>query len=403
MISNFETIRQAIANLKINKTRSFLTMLGIVIGVSSVILLVSIGAGLQNYITDQFEDLGTNTLFVIPGSMNFGNSDESGGVPGAGMATPKFNKNHLKKLRAGVKSAKFVMPYIETSAKLSYKTNNHLTQLCGVNTDYLEVGNQSVSSGQFFTFSQEESSKKVIVLGQKAAEETFGEEDPVGKKVTVSGQKYTVLGLLEEKGSFGNVNMDDQAYAPWTTVMDQNEMETIMSFYLVAKNKDVIEDVKAEAKKVLLEDLDKEDFSIMDTKSLLNTISSVLSVLTLALGGIAAISLLVGGIGIMNIMLVSVSERTREIGLRKAIGATPQAIRNQFLTEAVVFSLTGGIIGILLGVGASLIIGQFINTAVTLWSVLLSFGVSSLVGIVFGVTPAAKAAKLDPIKALRYE
>jgi len=197
--------------------------------------------------------------------------------------------------------------------------------------------------------------------------------------------------------------MDDQVFVPATTAMRQFDMEYIMSLWVQSQSSETISQTKEEIEKILLKTLDDDEFSVLDTKSILGVISSVLGTLTAALSGIAAISLVVGGIGIMNIMLVSVTERTREIGLRKAVGATPQNILIQFLIEAMVLSFLGGLIGILIGVGGSLLIGRFFTTTVSLWAVLLAFGVSALIGIIFGVAPAAKAAKLNPIDALRYE
>jgi len=225
----------------------------------------------------------------------------------------------------------------------------------------------------------------------------------VGKKITISDQRYAVLGILEEKGGFGGFDMDDQVFIPATTAMRQFDMEYIMSLWVQSQSSETIPQTKEEIEKILLKTLDDDEFSVLDTKSILGVISSVLSTLTAALGGIAAISLIVGGIGIMNIMLVSVTERTREIGLRKAVGATPPNILVQFIIEAIVLSLFGGLIGILLGVGGAIIIGRFFTTTVTPWSVALAFGVSSLVGVVFGAAPAYKASKLNPIDALRYE
>lgn len=403
MIDFWESTQLAIKSLKSNKVRSFLTMLGIIIGVSSVILLLAIGTGLKTYITKQLADLGSNTVFVMPGNINLGSGGGGGSTPGAGAAIPKFTKQQFQKLKTQAKTIKYIMPYIESNADLSYQGKTQITQLSGVGNEYPEMINQRVGKGNYFNNSQVNSSKKVVVLGKKIADKLFGEQNPIGKKITISDQRYTVLGVLEEKGAFAGVSYDDLAYAPWTTVMDQNNLTNIQSFWIVSQSTDMVSQTKTEVEKILLEDLKKEDFSVLDTKSLLNTISSILATLTAALGGIAAISLLVGGIGIMNIMLVSVTERTKEIGLRKAVGATPNAILLQFLTEAVVFSLLGGIAGITLGFLGSLAIGRFIQTTVTPWSIGLSFGVSSLVGIIFGVAPAAKAAKLDPIKALRYE
>lgn len=403
MIDFIETFNLALNSLKANKTRSFLTMLGIIIGVSSVILLLSIGTGLKDYITGQLEDLGSNTLFIMPGNIQLGGEGSEGAIPGAGAALPKFTEQHYRRLKSKAKTIKYIMPYIEANAKIKYKSKSHTTQLSGVSTDYQEIRDQYVVEGSFFTASQENNGKRVVVLGQKVVDELFNHESPIGKKITISDQRYTVIGVLEEKGAFGGISMDDQAFAPWTTVMAQNDLENIQSFWVVSESNETVPQTQKEIEEILLQDLEEEDFSIMDTKSILNVVSSILSVMTAALGGIAAISLLVGGIGIMNIMLVSVTERTREVGLRKAVGATPRAILLQFLTEAVVFSLFGGLIGIAIGVGGSLIIDRFINVSIAPWSIGLAFGVSSLVGIVFGVAPAAKAAKLNPIDALRYE
>jgi putative ABC transport system permease protein len=404
MIDFAETTKIALTALRANKTRSVLTMMGIIIGVSSVILLLAIGTGLKNYITQQLAELGANTVFTMPGNIGLGSeAGGSGSTPGAGAAIPKFTERHLQKLKNKGKTIKYIMPYIEANASLSYKSKTHITQLSGVGLEYPEVRNQLIKRGSFFTNSHVNSSKKVVVLGTEAAEELFGSQDPIGKKITISDQKYTVLGILEEKGGFAGVSYDDLAFAPWTTVMDQNEMENIQSFWIVSQSTETVSQTIKEVEEILLEDLEEEDFSVLDTKSILNTLSSILGVLTAALGGIAAISLIVGGIGIMNIMLVSVTERTREVGLRKAVGATPRAILFQFLTEAVIFSICGGLIGIALGVLGALAINRFIQTAIAPWTIALSFGVSSLVGIIFGVAPAAKAARLDPISALRYE
>jgi len=399
-----ETIKTALAALKTNKIRSGLTMLGIIIGVTSIILLISIGTGLKTYITEQLESLGADTLFVIPGevALNSGGSG-GGGVPGAGVAASKFTFAHVNDLKKKGQTIKTVMAYTENNGTMRYRGKNHVTQVAGVGPEYPAMRNQKVVLGSFFTFSQHNSAKRVAVLGKTVADDLFGQENPVGKKITLFDQRYTVLGVLEEKGTFGNLDLDDQVFIPATTAMRQFEMEYIQSIWVQSLNSETIPQTKREIEKILSRTLDDDEFSVLDTKSVLGVISSVLNVLTAALGGIAAISLLVGGIGIMNIMLVSVTERTREIGLRKAIGATPNDILVQFLIEATVLSFLGGLIGIILGIGGAFIVGRFFTTTVTFWAVALAFGVSSLVGIIFGVAPAAKAAKLNPIDALRYE
>ncbi|MFC1727116.1 ABC transporter permease [Patescibacteria group bacterium] len=399
-----EIIKIALIGIKANKIRSGLTMLGIIIGVSSVILLISIGNGLKTYITSELEGLGANSVLVFPGEFMLApGGGGSGGTPGAGIAASKFTFDHVRDLERKGKTIKAVMPYTENNGTMSYKGKSTITQVSGVTVDYPDIRDQKVAKGSFFTQSQYNSAKKVAVIGTTIAEDLFGQENPVNKKMTISDQRYTVLGVLEEKGAFSGVDMDNLVFIPTTTAMRQFDMEYIMSLWIQSESSETVTQTKNEVEKILLETLDDDEFSVLDTKSLLNTISQILGVLTAALAGIAAISLIVGGIGIMNIMLVSVRERTREIGLRKAVGATPQNILTQFLIEAIVLSLVGGLIGISLGVAGSLAIGYFFTTTITPWSIALATGVSSLVGIIFGVAPAFQASKLNPIDALRYE
>ena len=400
-----ELIKISLGALKANKTRSGLTMLGIIIGVTSVILLVSIGSGLRTYVTQQLEGLGANSLFVFPGEIEIapGGGGGGGGTPGAGVASSKFTFEHVRQLQREGRTIKTVMAYTENNGTMRYKGKTHVTQVAGVGPEYQKVRDQKVILGTFFTPSQYNSAKKVAVLGKSVAEELFGQESPIGKKISVSEQNYTVLGVLEEKGAFGSIDMDDQVFIPATTAMQQFDMEYVQSLWIQSLSSETVPETKEEVEKILSRSLKDDEFSVLDTKSILGVISSILGVLTAALAGIAAISLVVGGIGIMNIMLVSVTERTREIGLRKAVGATPQAILTQFLIEAVILSFFGGAIGISLGVLGSLAIGHFFTTSITLWSICLAFSVSALVGIIFGVAPAAKASRLNPIDALRFE
>jgi putative ABC transport system permease protein len=400
----FELIKISIEALRANKTRSGLTMLGIIIGVMSVILLVSIGSGLRNYVTQQLEGLGANSLFAFPGELEISaGGGGGGGAPGAGMAASKFTFDHVRELQRKGTTIKTVMAYTENNGTMRYKGKTHVTQVAGVGPEYQEVRDQKVVLGSFFTLSQYNAAKKVAVLGKSVADELFGQENPIGKKISVSDQSYTVLGVLEEKGAFGSIDMDDQVFIPATTAMQQFDMEYIQSLWIQSISSETVPETKKEVEQILSRTLKKDEFSVLDTKSILGVISSILGVLTAALAGIAAISLLVGGIGIMNIMLVSVTERTREIGLRKAVGATPSAILTQFVIEAVILSFFGGSLGILLGVLGSLVIGHFFTTSIPIWSIVLAFGVSALVGIIFGVAPAAKASRLNPIDALRYE
>ena len=399
-----ELIKISLEALKSNKTRSGLTILGIVIGVTSVILLISIGSGLKTYITEQLEGLGADSLFVMPGELEFSaGGGGGGGTPGAGVANSKFTFDHINDLKREGKTIKTIMPYTENNGTMRYKGKTTVTQVSGVGVEYPEVRDQKVAQGAFFSQSQYNAAKKVAVIGTTVAEELYFLEDPVGKKMILSDQTYIVLGVLEEKGAFGGVDMDNMVFIPATTAMRQFDMEYIQSIWVQSLNSETIPETKEEIERILLKTLKDDEFSVLDTKSILGMISSIIGVLTAALGGIAAISLVVGGIGIMNIMLVTVTERTREVGLRKAVGATPRAIMTQFLIEAIILSFLGGTIGVLLGILGSLAIGRVFTTTVTLWSIILAFGVSALVGVVFGVAPSVKAAKLNPIDALRYE
>jgi len=397
----FETLKLAFITLKANRMRSLLTMLGVIIGVTSVILLISIGSGLKVYITSQLESIGANILYIMPGEFDPGG--EGGGIQGAGMAASKLTIAQGKQLKQRSTSIKRVMAYTENSATISYKGESKITQAAGVSYEYPDIRDEYPETGSFFTLSQQEAAKKVVILGKSVAEKLFDESDPIGKKVTISENKFTVLGVLGPQGSIGSVDTDNQIFIPVTTALSTFDMENIHGFWLQANDQDSIEQAKIEAEKIMLRTLDDDDFSVIDTESLLSVVSQILGALTVALSGIAAISLIVGGIGIMNIMLVSITERTKEIGLRKAIGATPKIILMQFLIESVVLSVGGGLTGIVIGVLGTLLINQFFPAIITFWSVLLAFFVSVMIGVVFGVVPAGKAAKLNPIQALRYE
>lgn len=397
-----EVIKTAIDAIRINKARSFLTMLGIIIGVGAVILLISIGSGLQSFITQQFEDLGSNLVMVMPGKVSFRDEGAREGGP-PGIAANKLTLALANRLEKKMNYAKAVLPIVAKTVVAKYGNNSHSTGLVASNEKYELVRNSPVSEGRSFTKADINSSKKVAIVGSSLKNEIFKDVNPVGKRMLVGDSRYTVIGVFEPKGAIMGQDMDDMVAIPITTANKQFNVELLNYIYIQSPDPDTTAKTVAEAKKILLKEMKEDDFSVLDSKDMLNSIQSILGVLTAALGGIAAISLLVGGIGIMNIMLVSVTERTREIGLRKAVGAKPRDILIQFLTEAIILSVIGGIIGILLGAGGALLLSRFLKTSVTLWSVLLAVGFSSLVGIIFGVAPAYKASKLDPINALRYE
>lgn len=359
-----QTVKIALRALKTNKTRSSLTMLGVIIGVSSVILLVSLGSGLQNYVTKQFESLGANLIIIMPGKVDIRRL--SSGPPN--FSTSKLKIEDAKTLTEKSTLIINAMPMIFSQEPVKFNDQKVYVEIIGATEEYLNIVNTKTIEGDFFTEADNRTAKKVAVLGSKTAGDLFGSDSPVGQKIVIGNNRFTILGVLESKGGFGGQSEDERVIIPITAAQRIFSKDNINAIYAQVKNTESVDQAISETKEILLNRLKEDDFSILNSKDILGAISSILGVLTAALAGIAAISLLVGGIGIMNIMLVSVSERTREIGLRKALGATPSVILNQFLIEAIILSVIGGVIG-----------------------------------IIFGVMPARRASKLSPIDALRYE
>ncbi len=394
----------ALRAIFVNKMRSFLTMLGVIIGVASVVLLTSIGNGLSAFVTEQFNELGANTVLVFPGDV-FG---EGGGISSENTATSIANSKltqrevmQLKRLREHVAE---VAPFNIQSDIISRGSTKKRISILGTTANYETAFNAKPEKGRFFLDSEESSAERVIVLGYELAEELFGNVDPVGKRVSVGDQSFRVTGVIEKKGGgFGGPSFDTFAYMPLKTFFRAYDTNKIIRIIVKTKTIENLDEHMAAISKELEKSLDADEFSVVDQSEILGSINQILSVLTIALGGIASISLVVGGIGIMNIMLVSVTERTREIGLRKALGATPNLILLQFLIEAAILSFFGGMIGVAIAVVGTLALQAFLPAKVTFDAVLLAFGVSSLVGLVFGAAPARRAAKLSPIEALRYE
>jgi putative ABC transport system permease protein len=399
MIPISEITRLAVRSLLRNKSRALLTMLGIIIGVSAVILLVSIGQGLQSYITQQFESLGSNLIVVLPGKVGVG-----GSVTGPNLAGSKLTLSDVDKLSRLGGAVESVGAGIEMSSTVSYLGKSKYTTTAGLTAEYQKMRNLTVSTGRMITDSDNRSGRNVVDIGPGLVDALFGGGNPIGKEVTMGGQKFQVVGILSKIGSGGfGVDVNSFVVLPLTNAQKLFGMKSVQAIGVKAKDKDSIPAAIAQVNKELGKYLKPDDFSVVDSSSLVATINQILGVVTLALGGIAAISLVVGGVGIMNIMLVSVTERTREIGLRKAVGAKPSDILYQFLIEAVVLSLGGGMIGVAIGALGAWGISHFIETTITWWSVALAFGVSAAIGIVFGVAPAARASKLNPIEALKYE
>lgn len=405
---NFKnTLKTALKALWTNKVRSFLTMLGVIIGVGSVVLLTSIGTGLQLYIKDQFAGLGTNTLYVVPGDP-FGDGGGFGNQEATFIesAQGKLKQRHLRVILQENRSTLLdgAITGLGTG-QVKYQKETKQATLLGSTANYQTINSFELEKGTWFQKTDNERSKRVVVLGAKIAQELFGEIDPVQKNLKIEGQSYRIVGVLKEKGGgFGGPSFDNYIYPPLNTLFDNFNTELIDNFSFKVKSQDKIKQAVTGIETTLLnEGLEEDEFSVFDQTQLLETINSILGVLTAGLGAIAAISLVVGGIGIMNIMLVSVTERTREVGLRKALGATPKLILTQFLFEAALLSIVGGMIGVTLAYVGSLFIQRYFPAQVTWQAVLLAFGVSTVVGLVFGVAPARRAAKLSPIEALRYE
>jgi putative ABC transport system permease protein len=390
----YEVLKTALSALRANKLRSSLTILGVIIGVFAVVTLIAFGKGMENYITDEFDKLGSNLIFVSPGSGDFT------GDPAETYTNNKLANKHLKLIEQHANDFLVgIYPYNFVGENVNFKTKSYYSELVGVNYEGVSGFNYLVNSGRSFNKSEEKSEAKVVILGPNVVSELFGSSNPVGMDVKIGSERFEVIGTFESKGS----NYDDGVIIPYTTLAEIFEIDNFSS--IVAKVDDTAHVAPAirQVELALLRDLRDDEFSVLSQADVLGSIQEILDIITIALGAIAGISLLVGGIGIMNIMLVSVTERTREVGLRKALGATPSNITIQFLVESVFLSVIGGIVGLGLGALATLSVQQFIRAEMTPAAIVTAFVFSVAVGVIFGTYPAINAGKKDPITALRYE
>ncbi|TAJ10701.1 FtsX-like permease family protein [Marinilabiliaceae bacterium JC017] len=400
-------IKIALNAMKRNKFRAFLTMLGVIIGVASVIAMLSIGQGSKESIREQISSMGTNMVIIHPGQ------EKRGGVSMGNTSSQSLEGRDLEAIMDNCPSISAVSPEVNNAGQVVFGANNCPTTIFGGNENYTYIKKIEVENGHMFTTQEIKSAAKVCLIGQTVVDNLFGEgADPVGQTIRFKKIPFKIIGVLEEKGqnTFGQ-DQDDLLLAPYTTVQKRITATTYFRTILAsAISEEAVETATTEIEEALrishrLRDSDENDFNIRTQQELVTTFSSVSDLMLVLLGAIATISLIVGGIGIMNIMYVSVTERTREIGLRMAIGGKSKYILMQFLCESILLSITGGMIGIALGIGTSSIVKNVMGwpTIVTTDSILLSFLFCSFIGIFFGWYPARKAAALDPINALRHE
>lgn len=394
-----DMFKAAVADFKRNKVRTFLTALGITIGVMSVVLLIALGLGLKNYIQEQFESLGSNLLFIRGGqSPGEGNISTSFGGFLGGI---KFDEKDVSSLRK-VSNVDYVVPLSYTSAIIKTESEEEYGNIMSSNEEAFIVLNLKSYAGEYFSKSDVNKGSKVIVLGYNIADELFGNPgDAVGQYVRISNSRFKIIAVSEKKG---DPDMDSAVIMPYKSAFGTiNKDKNFIFIYLGVGDKKNIESVKTEAETVLARRYDKEEFTIFEQDELLSTINTIFSVINSVLIAIGSISLLVGGIGIMNIMYATVTERTKEIGIRRAVGATQSDILKQFLTESVLLSFFGGLLGLILATVIVIGVRIFFPASINLTAVLIAVVVSSAIGIFFGVFPARRAAKLPPIVAIRYE
>ena len=395
----------AVNALLANKLRSLLTMLGIIIGVGAVIAMVSIGMGVRTSVADSFASLGSNMLIIMPGSTNHG------GVRGAAGSRKSLKYDDAKAIESKIKGIDYVSPTVSSSYQVVNGNLNWNTSVEGVTPELMQIRALKVENGSFISASDMNKRSRVAVIGPTVAANLFGAENPVGQNIRINNQPFKVIGITESKGQSIGQDQDDVIYIPLTTAQERMLAIThIHSVNIQVSSPEKMDQVQAEIENLLRQRHHiragmEDDFTVRNMTSLMESFTENTNMITLLLGSIASISLLVGGIGIMNIMMVSVTERTREIGIRKALGATSSNVLMQFMIESMVIGIVGGVIGIASGILLSKAIGAFggLTTTVDILPVLVSFSFAVGIGLFFGIYPARKAARLDPIDALRYE
>jgi putative ABC transport system permease protein len=399
----YDLLKMALRSLAGNKLRTFLTTLGIVIGVAAVISMISIGEGAKKSTLNTISKFGTNIVSVRPGQQKSRHVSK-GNVNTLTLADEESIRNNIDSITG-------VSAYVYRSAQLKYASKNSNTTVRGVNVDYAMISNYTLDQGRFFSKEEVTTSRKVCVLGASVVKNLFEGIDPIGKTMKVKGHNFLIIGITEAKGATSWFDPDDQIFIPITTAQNRIfGLKNVQSIDVQAKTIDDIPQIISDLERLLrrrhkILPGKEDDFYVRNSAERLSSWGDAAKTFSYLLGGIAAVSLLVGGIGIMNIMLVSVTERTREIGIRKAIGAKKKEIMKQFLIESVLISFLGGAIGILLGVGISISFSKMVGweTLISLQTILLAFGFSVSIGIFFGYYPANKASNLNPIEALRYE
>lgn len=406
-------LKIALRAIAANKMRSFLTALGIIIGIASVITMLAIGQGTKRSIQANIAEMGSNMIMISPGA------DMRGGVRQDASSMETLKMKDYEDIKNECTYIKAISPVVNSSGQFIYGNNNTPSSIYGVNQDYLEIRQLTVEDGEMFTDAEIKSSAKVCILGQTIVKNLFPDgSDPIGKVVRFNSIPFRVIGVLKKKGynSMG-MDQDDLALAPYTAVMKRILAQTYLGGIQCSAITEGVTDKATDQISAILRrnhklkdatdttEADDDDFNIRSQEELSSMMNSTTNMLTILLGCVAGISLIVGGIGIMNIMYVSVTERTREIGLRMSVGARGIDILNQFLIEAILLSVTGGVIGVALGIGASYAIKLLAHWPIYIqsWSIAMSFAVCTFTGVFFGWYPAKKAAQLDPIEAIRYE